>query len=82
LLDDIQKMNKTASFKPSPITKINDQDAITFAQVEADRGFQQDPDAAFNTVMYNPALDFTPGVTIRGFFGGCEQALPYFVKTY
>jgi hypothetical protein len=58
------------SFKPSAITKINGEDAIAFAQAEGDLGFQQDPDANFNTVMYNPALDFTPGITIRGFFAG------------
>lgn len=68
--DDIQKMSNTTSFKPSPITKINDQDPIKFVQTVGDEGFQQDPDANFNTVMYNPALDFTPGVTIRGFFAG------------
>lgn len=68
--DDIQKMSNITSFKPSHITKINDQDPITFAQTVGDEGFQQDPDANFNTVMYSPALDFTPGVTIRGFFAG------------
>jgi hypothetical protein len=68
--DDIQKMSNVTSFEPSPITKINGQDPITFAQIVGDEGFQQDPDANFNTVMYNPALDFTPGVTIRGFFAG------------
>jgi hypothetical protein len=63
-------MQTTTSFQPSPITKIDGQDAVTFVQTEADKGFQQDKDAAFNTVMYNPALDLSPGLTVRGFFGG------------
>jgi hypothetical protein len=63
-------MQTTTSFQLSPITKINGQDAVTFVQTEADKGFQQDKDAAFNTVMYNPALDLSPGLTVRGFFGG------------
>lgn len=55
---------------PSPIKTINGQDAVTFMNAEADKGFQQDKDAAFNTVMFNPALDFTPGLSVRGFFAG------------
>ncbi|KUJ19611.1 uncharacterized protein LY89DRAFT_780523 [Mollisia scopiformis] len=67
--DEILRMTANSS-KPSAITTINGQDAVTFMQTEADKGFQQDPDAAFNTVMYNPALDFTPGLTVQGFFAG------------
>ncbi|KAI6712197.1 hypothetical protein JHW43_005241 [Diplocarpon mali] len=69
LTDQILAM-KTTNITPSAIEKINGQDAVTFLNLEADKGFQQDPDAAFNTVMYNPALDFTPGLNVRGFFAG------------
>lgn len=58
------------NFKPSAITKISGQDATKFMQTEADKGFQQDPDATYNTVIYNPALYFTGGVTVRGLFAG------------
>jgi hypothetical protein len=70
VLSDITKMTTNTPFQPSSITKTNNQDAVTFVQTEADEGFQQDRDAAFNTVMYNTALDLTPGLTVRGFFGG------------
>ncbi|CZR70138.1 uncharacterized protein PAC_20039 [Phialocephala subalpina] len=69
LTDEILKMN-TTGITPSAVTQINGQDAVTFMNLEADKGFQQDPDAAFNTVMFNPALDFTPGLNVRGFFAG------------
>ncbi|RDW57380.1 hypothetical protein BP5796_12830 [Coleophoma crateriformis] len=70
VLDDVQRMQSNPSFQPSAISKINNQDAVTYIQNEADRGFQQDKDAAYNTVMYNPALDFVPGFNVRGFFAG------------
>lgn len=63
-------MSNATSFKPSAVTKINGQDAVEFAQTEGDRGFQQDKDAAYNTVMYNPALDINPTLSVRGFFAG------------
>lgn len=62
--------NTTGSFTPSAITRINNEDATTVALRDGEMGFQQDPDAAFNTAMYSPALDFTPGATLRGNFGG------------
>ncbi|KAI9050054.1 hypothetical protein LZ554_006199 [Drepanopeziza brunnea f. sp. 'monogermtubi'] len=71
LTDDILAMNtNTTGAAPSPVTQINGQDAVEFMNAEANKGFQQDPDAAYNTVMYNPALDFTPGLSVRGFFAG------------
>lgn len=61
---------KTSMVLPSAVTQINGQDAVTFMKLEADKGFQQDPDAAYNTVYFSPALDFTPGLNVRGFFAG------------
>ncbi|KAJ5038288.1 uncharacterized protein L3040_007155 [Drepanopeziza brunnea f. sp. 'multigermtubi'] len=71
LTDEILAMNtNTTGAAPSPVAQINGQDAVAFMNAEANKGFQQDPDAAYNTVMYNPALDFTPGMNVRGFFAG------------
>jgi hypothetical protein len=68
VLNEILAMTTGAT--PSAVTRINELDAVTFMNLEADKGLQQDPDAAFNTVMFNPALDFTPGLNVRGFFAG------------
>jgi len=63
-------MQTTPSFQPSAITKINGQDATDVIQTEGDRGFQQDKDASYNTVMFSPALDFEPTGLARGGFNG------------
>jgi hypothetical protein len=55
--------------EPSPVTKINEQDAVTFLKDWAELGNLHDPDALYNLLFFSPqSAASTPGW--RGFFGG------------
>lgn len=47
--------SRNTSWIPSPVTTINDQDAVTFLASIAQQQRLQDPDAAYNAVMYQLA---------------------------
>lgn len=64
--DDINKTQGLGqSFTPSVVTQINGKEAVSFMEDEADLGFQQDADAAYNTMFFSPALNGFPGTPFQ-----------------
>ncbi|KAE9975034.1 hypothetical protein EG328_003510 [Venturia inaequalis] len=68
---DILAASQNESFKPSPLTKINGQDAITFMQNWIEIGSLQDRDALWNNAFYNLAsISLGSSGTGTGTFSG------------
>lgn len=61
------------------VTQINGVDAVAFIESEADFGFQQDADTAYNTMFFSRAANFLPDNGFQyGYFGGdSRQGLIY-----
>jgi len=55
---------------PSELTKINDEDVVTFLENWAQLGPLQDPDAQYNNVFYEMAFDAQQYEAYAGYFGG------------
>lgn len=74
-IDDINKtQSQGQSFKPSVVAQINGMEAVSFMEKEADLGFQQDADTAYNTMFFNPAANFNPSFPFQyGYFGGDQR---------
>ena len=71
MTDDIRAYNTGSnSTVPSAVTKINGEDVTDFLQNWADLGVNQDPDALYNNVFYEPAFDAQSGGGYGGYFAG------------
>jgi hypothetical protein len=69
LIADIDSYVAGTFKKPSPVTKINGQDAVTFLKNWAQLGALNDPDALYNTVFFSkPFAASTLGW--QGYFAG------------
>lgn len=77
--DIVATLNGTSTFTPSPITKIDGQDAVSYLLVWSQYGSLQDPDALWNNVFWVPASVAlgTAGSGTGTFSGGGRGQWPY-----
>lgn len=77
--DIVAASNGTSTFTPSPVTKIDGQDAISYLLVWSQYGSLQDPDALWNNVFWGPAAVAlgSAGSGTGTFSGGGRGKWPY-----
>ncbi|CAG8953320.1 hypothetical protein HYFRA_00003528 [Hymenoscyphus fraxineus] len=69
--NDIASLLKNATTSVSPITKINSEDAVQYLENLSQLGFLQDPDALYNTMFYELAMDAQyDKLRYSGYFAG------------
>ncbi|KAH8687804.1 hypothetical protein BGZ60DRAFT_425664 [Tricladium varicosporioides] len=75
LRDDLPRFTKNKTTSPSEIVKINGRDAEDFLEKSSEKGFLQDPDALYNNMFYELAMDAQYD-TLRytGYFAGFGRA--------
>jgi hypothetical protein len=74
-LGDMFDYTTSANFSASAVTRINGQDANRYLQDVAQFGFLQDPDALYNTLFYELAIDAQyANMQYTGGFAGAGRA--------
>lgn len=64
-------LSRNGTSSASPISKINDKDAVEYLEDLSQLGFLQDPDALYNTMFYGLAIDAQyDNLRYSGYFAG------------
>ncbi|KAF4625364.1 hypothetical protein G7Y89_g12800 [Cudoniella acicularis] len=72
---DVANFTRNSTHPPSEIVKINGQDAEDFLEKLSEKGFLQDPDALYNNMFYELALDAQSDKSrYTGYFAGAGRA--------
>jgi hypothetical protein len=75
LSDDIYNYTKSNTFNASAITRINGQDVNRYLEDISQQGFLQDPDALYNALFYELAIDAQyANMQYTGAFAGAGRA--------
>lgn len=74
-LDDIYNYTRSSTFNASAVTRVNGRDVNRYLEEVAQQGFLQDPDALYNALFYELAIDAQyANMQYTGAFAGAGRA--------